>query len=514
MHPVVETRSGRLRGSSAGGACIFRGIPYAGPTGGERRFLPAAPVTPWAGLRDALAYGDRAPQDLDPSSGLPWREWIRDRQPMSEDCLVLNVYTPAEFTAGRRPVLCYIHGGGFNTGSGSVPGVDGSILAARGDVVVVTLNHRLNVLGHLWLGDCADARFGQSGNQGMLDIVTALEWIRDNIAGFGGDPGNVTIFGQSGGASKVAVLMTLPAARGLFHKAVIQSASSLIRMATPGEAARGTAALCRELGLDRPDPQRLQAIPVADLHAARRRVVAASGDPFRPVVDGTTLPAHPFEPGAPAAGADIPLLIGTCADELGFTLAAKAENFAITAAAARARVARFMALDEARVGDLLRDYASRRPGATPYQLMVAVMSEHMYRRNDILAAERKAAQGRAPVWMYLFTWKCPAVDGLLGTPHTMCIPFVFGTVGAARAMLGDGPEPQALSAQVMDAWLAFARQGNPGHAGLPAWPAFDAAQRATMIFDRPCRLEYDPLPADRLAIAACPPYSADASLRR
>ncbi len=513
----IETASGRLRGLRENGVSRFRGIPYAASTAGKNRFLPPQPIPAWTGTRDALAFGPRAPQDQDPSSGLVWREWIRDRSPLGEDCLVLNVYTPADAgsvsRSSQRPVMFYIHGGGFNAGSGSAPGLDGSILACQGDVVVVTINHRLNLFGHCWLPEAGDT-LADAGNNGMLDIVAALRWVRDHIGAFGGDAGNVTLFGQSGGASKVAVLMSLPAARGLFHKAVIQSASSLIRMATPDEAARCSQALLAELGMTRPDVARLQTIPIEALLAARKRAVAAAGDNFRPLVDGRNLAVHPFDPEAADTGRDVPLLIGTCEDEQTFTLGTNPANFSLTLPQAQQRLGRFMGIPADAAAGLMQDYATRRPQATASDLMIAAMSDHMYRRNDILAAERKAAKGGAPVWMYLFTWKSPAVGGLLKTPHTMCIPFVFGTIDTAREMLGSGPQQQALCERVMGAWLAFARSGHPQHAGLPDWKPFDAVGRHTMMFDNTCALVSDPLREDRLSINRQPPYTPDASSRR
>jgi para-nitrobenzyl esterase len=509
---VIDTPSGRLRGLREHGVSRFRGIPYAASTAGSNRFLPPQALPAWTGTRDALAFGPRAPQDQDPSSGLPWREWIRDRSPLSEDCLVLNVYTPAH-DAARRPVMFYIHGGGFNTGSGSAPGLDGSILAREGDVVVVTINHRLNLFGHCWLPQAGEP-LADAGNAGMLDIVAALQWVRGHIGAFGGDAGNVTVFGQSGGASKVAVLMSMPAARGLFHKAIIQSASSLIRMATPDEAARCSHALLAELGLGEADVARLQSLPLDVLLAARKRAVAVAGDNFRPVVDGRNLPVHPFDPVAADSGREVPLLIGTCEDEQTFTLGTNPANFSLPLPQAQERLARFMGIAAETAAALMQDYATRRPGATPSDLMIAVMSDHMYRRNDILAAERKAAQAGAPVWMYFITWKSPAVGGMLKTPHTLCIPFAFGTIDTAREMLGSGAAQQALRDRMMGAWLAFARKGNPGHAGLPAWTPFDAAGRHTMVFDNSCHLVGDPLREDRLTIDRYPPYTPDASSRR
>ena len=337
-------------------------------------------------------------------------------------------------------------------------------------------------------------------------------------AAFGGDAGNVTIFGQSGGASKVAVLMAMPVAQGLCHKAIIQSASSLIRMATPPEAERSTQALLSELGLGSGERiATLQEVPMDKLLEARRRAVATAGDNFRPVVDGRTLLAHPFDPAAPAASMNIPLLIGSCETELTFSLGTNPAHFTLAPAEAQRRVKLFLGIDDAGAAKLMDAYRGTRPGASPSDIMIAIMSDQMYRRNDILAAERKAAQaalGGAPAYLYLFTWKTPVLDGILKTPHTMCIPFVFGTVDAAKDMLGTGEDRYELSDRVMGAWLAFARHGNPNHKWLPQWQPYSAAVRSTMIFDNTCELVDDPLREDRLALNEYPLYSPDAGARR
>jgi len=515
VETIVETAAGKLRGERIGDIHRFRGVHYGQSTGGANRFLRARPVDPWSGVREAANHGRRAPQPEEQSSGLAWRGWIRDRSGMHEDCLVLNIWTPG-LDAGRRPVMFYIHGGGFNTGSGGPTGCDGEIMARRGNAVVVTLNHRLNLFGHLYF-ERADECYADAGNNGVLDIVAALQWVRTNIHAFGGDAGNVTIFGQSGGGSKVAVLMAMAEAKGLFHKAVVQSASSLIRMAAPEEAARCTHALMQALGLAGGSPADLLDIAADKLLAARKQAVATAGDNFRPVVDGRSLVSHPFDPSAPAVSADVPLLIGTCETELTFSLGVNPGNFTLSEDEARRRVGVFVGVNEAQAATLMRRFRASRPSASPSDVMVAIMSEHMYRRNDILAAERKAAlaaAGGAPAYMYLFTWKTQALEGMLKTPHTLCIPFVFGTVDAAADMLGEGRERYPLSDRVMDAWLAFARSGSPGHPGLPAWQPYSAGERATMIFDNECRQVMDPLPADRLAMEDVPPYTADASMRR
>ncbi len=512
--PRVEIDSGVLRGAVQNHVYTFKGVPYGADPGGAGRFLPPKPVARWTGVRDALDYGPRAPQNERPSK-LPHLAWIRDTRPYSEGCLVLNVYTPGLADGARRPVMVYIHGGGYTSGAGSAPGIEGSNLARTGDVVVVTLNHRLNVLGHLYLG-ALDSRYADSGNVGMLDIVAALQWVRRNIAAFGGDPGNVTIFGQSGGAAKVAVLMAMPDAQGLFHKANVQSASSLLRMATPEQAERNTHFFLTVLGLSSKDVHRLHELPVEALLEAMPAAVKAAGsvDNFRPMVDGRVLPTHPFDPAAPALSAGIPLMTGWCETELRFTYSLTPEVFSMSWAEARARVARLIGIEAERAEALLATYRKTRPEESPGDLFALIHSDHQYRRNVTRAAELKSAQDGAPVYLYEFSWRTPVLEGMLRTPHTVCIPFAFGNCDIAAGMTGTGPDRYPLQAAVMGAWVAFARHGDPNHAALPRWERFETGARATMVFDTPCRLAHDPAREERLAIEAQPPYEPDALYRR
>ncbi|MGR3321126.1 MAG: carboxylesterase/lipase family protein [Pseudooceanicola sp.] len=504
---VTHTGAGPIEGSLRDGVARYLGVPY----GIAERFRPARRPDPWADPFPAHELGPRCPQTaLTPGEGAEWMKFLADPTRMDEDCLRFNIFKPEGEAEAPRPVMLWLHGGGFVSGSGGRPGVDGSHLAARGDAVVVALNHRLNAFGFTFLGDILPGHDGI--NCGLTDIVVALEWIRDNITAFGGDPGNVTIFGQSGGGGKVAGLMAMPQAQGLFHRAVIQSASTLLTMATRARATRCAELLLEELGIDDPTPEALAAPSADEILAARLRAVKRNGgvDDFRPVVDGDILPANPFEADSMALSGQIPLLIGVCEDEITFFLASADPDFhRMEDDAARKRVAYFLGLDETEGNRLYDRLSALFPGESPAQIASRAMSEHMYRRNDRLAADLRSAAGYAPVHSYLFRWRTAALDGHLGCPHTACIPFVFGTTDVAQGMLGRPEAAAALSEKVMDAWLSFARTGDPNHSGLPDWPAYNADVRPTMIFDDTCEVINDPMPELRALIDACPPYSTD-----
>ncbi|MWB79362.1 carboxylesterase family protein [Pseudooceanicola sp. 216_PA32_1] len=503
--PVADAPCGAISGLRVEGVQQYLGIPY----GTARRFETAEPCPPFTAPYRAEARGPRCPQIRRMAQG-DWLNFLNDPTPTGEDCLVLNVFAPDIPATGKRPVMVWLHGGGYISGSGGSPGADGSHLAARGDVVVVSLNHRLNAFGFTYLPEIVPGHTGV--NTGMTDIVLALKWVRDNVAAFGGDPGNVTIFGQSGGGSKVAILMAMPSAEGLFHRAVVQSASSLLRMATPERATRCARLLLEELGIDDPTPEALSAADPETVLQARLRAVARNDgiDDFRPVVDPGTLPANPFEPASLARSAHIPLMIGTCEDEMSFFLAAAGVDFdRIDMDMARARFAGFSRASPDLAGAVLDNIRAGHPDELPSQILVRALSEQMYRRNDREAADLRTAAGGAPVWTYLFRWKTAALDGHLKSPHTMCIPFIFGSVAAAAPLLGRPEQARALADSVMDTWLAFARTGDPNHAGLPDWPVHETTTRPTMIFDDECHVAMDPLPETRKAIAACPAYSTD-----
>lgn len=506
---VIEIAGGKLRGARENAIHSFKGISYGAPTSGERRFLAPAPPPSWTGIKDALEFGPRAPQRDEKIRAA--NAWIRDTRPVGEDCLKLNVFTPGLNDGARRPVMVYLHGGGYDRGAGSAAGIDGSILARTGNVVVVTLNHRLGVFGFCQLGDL-DPRFPDAGNAGMLDIVVALRWVRDHASTFGGDAGNVTIFGQSGGASKVAVCMTMPAAKDLFHKAIMQSSSSHLRLATLENATAAVARLLAQAGLDRTQVAALQHLSAEKLLAAYTGAVASANgnDSFRPVVDGATVPHHPFDPAAPDLARDVPLLIGTCETEKSFyDVTADPLTLPLDDAQLIHEIAHFVGIDAALAREVIADYRERRPAACGRDLFNIIASDHQYRRSAVEAAQRKAQRGGASAYLYEFTWKTPVLGGMLKTPHTMCLPFVFGTAEIAKDFVGTGPEQAALTKAVMGAWVAFARSGDPNHAELPAWAPYEASTRPTMIFDNDCRLEHNPKAKDLACINRCPPFVSD-----
>jgi para-nitrobenzyl esterase len=482
--PVAETRQGKLRGASDGGVFTFKGVRYGETTDGANRFLPPVPVTPWAGVRDAVNFGASAPQ-ISGSPG-PLSAWYGTIQPISEDCLFVNVYTPG-LGRERRPVMVWLHGGGWSNCAGTAPGFDGTHLARGGDVVVVTINHRLNVFGYLNIGG-SDPRFADAGNAGVLDMVAALRWVRDNVEAFGGDPGNVTIFGQSGGAAKVTALMGLPTARGLFHKAIVQSCSGGLRLDGAEESSRQTKALAAQLDMPDVTGPALQAVPMDRLLAATKAVA----DPFRPVLDDRSFQRDPFDLTAPSIAEDIPLMIGNAATEATLFMAADMGNFTLAAAEVERRVERYLQLDEAHTKRVIDAYRTVLRDATPSELLAAIATDYMYRRNTTRVAELQARQARAPVFAYVFDWKTPVLGGVLQSPHTLEVPFAFGTTDAAAALVGSGPDIPKLVRDTMSRWTSFARSGVPAASGGVKWRPYDATSKSTMMLDLQSHLESNP----------------------
>ena len=372
-------------------------------------------------------------------------------------------------------------------------------------MVVVGINHRLNVFGYLYLGELGGAKYADSGNVGMLDIVLALEWVRDNIAHFGGDPGNVTIFGESGGGGKVSALMAMPPAKGLFHKAVVESGSTL-RVSTADEADAAARKFLAQLKIapDRVDD--LAKAPMNDMLAALRAMTGPNAIRLGPVVDGRSLPRQPFDPDAPAQSANIPMLIGTNGTETTALLGiADASLFSLNEADLRTKLKSYLHVnDDAQLDTLLAAYKKSQPDATPSDIYFAVTTDRMMRMNAVTQAERKAAQGAAPAYMYIFAWRSPVLGGKLRSPHGIELAFVFDNTDKTVGMNGTGADLAPLAAKVSAAWAAFARTGNPNAKGLPHWPAYAPTDRATMVFNDECKVVNDPGKDERLAMSALP----------
>jgi para-nitrobenzyl esterase len=508
---VVPTTFGRVQGIVSGGIQCFLGIPYGAPPIGENRWMPPQNPGPWTEVLDCSAFGAPAIQ-LTQGVLPPARSEFdvrlsrlfnsrSEEKVDNEDCLFLNIWTPATERLGL-PVIFWIHGGGYAYGSGSQPIYNGVSLA-RQDVVVVTVNHRLNVFGFLDLSECMGEKYRASGNVGMQDLVLSLMWVRDNIANFGGDPRNVTIVGQSGGGRKVSNLLAMPSAKGLFHKASIQSGAELAIGRKEWSALLANS-LLDALKIKAGDSKALEAVsataltraansslPKALTELARKGASAAtlrqvlSAPEFGPTIDGEVITRDPFDPDAPSISADVPLLIGFCKDEMTFFTHAAPWFGGMTEQQLQQRVHTVP-----RGVELLTAYRSMYPDYSPSYLWSLVLGAETA-RTAFAVADRKAAQP-APVYMWFMRWETPVEDGKLKSPHSIEIPLVLDNTEAASDFVGSGKKAKQLALQMSDAWVAFSRTGSPQSSRLPHWPQYRSADRFTMVFDSVSKVVADP----------------------
>ncbi len=496
--PTATLSSGPVRGTFDEGIAVFKGIPY----GTAERFMAPQRPAPWTDPRECTRYGPRSPQ-LEGAAATTLSEG-GDTNPMADDCLVLNVWTPA-LDAERRPVMVWFHGGGFSSLSGSSPMYDGVRLCQRGDVVVVTLNHRLNLFGFCHLAELGGERYADSGVAGMLDLVRALEWVRDEIATFGGDPGNVTVFGESGGGAKVSVLMGMPEARGLFHRAIVQSGVHL-HAQDPADATENAATLLGAAGLERHQVDELAAMPLDQVLAAFASIstgAVGEGIAFSPVADGIHLPRAPWRPAAPDSSADVPLVILSTRTET--TLLAGGRNprlFDLEFADIARPLRRWLGdVDPEPIVAAFRDL---HPAASASEIFFLITSDLYSRVPGWEMADLKSDQGGAPVWMCELHHDSPVQGGRWGAPHTMDIPLVFDNVDRVTSFAKDTPEMRQVAAQMSDAWIAFARSGDPNHPGIPEWPPYRRDEPVTMLFEPASRVERSWRVGERAALAHVP----------
>jgi para-nitrobenzyl esterase len=474
----ADTTYGKVQGIQTTGIKEFKGVPYGASTGGRNRFMPPKKPAAWKGVRECLAHGQISPQaltDLRSDYGI-MIHW--DYQPggMGEDCLNLNIWTPGLKDNAKRPVLVSFHGGGFTTGSGNAIGYDGAQLARFGDVVVVTVNHRLAAFGYTQLADLgAPAEFSYAGCAGIMDLAASLEWVRDNIENFGGNPNNVMIFGQSGGGAKTSCMLATPAAKGLFHRAAVQS-GSMLKFVPRDRATMGTEALLKQLEIPKTRIADLQKISWQQLLEAQ--VAAGAGVGTGPVLDGKYLTHDPFDPAAPPESAEIPLIVSTTLEDAALSLT----NFNLSEADLKALIDKRYQTHSAEILAMYRKYY---PEKSPYLIQAMMLTDAGFRRSAIKQAELKAAQGKGAIYMYQWEWPTPAFGGRYGAVHGLD---VSGSFREAR----DGNDAARVADQLSSSWVAFAKTGDPNNARIPPWSTFDAKTRATMIFGTPTQLENDP----------------------
>ncbi len=492
--PVVATEAGRVQGTAADGVLHFYGIPYGAPTGGENRFMPPKKPTSWTGVRQAVDFGQICPQSREGAAfehGLFAFINIPPKAGEGEDCLNLNLWTPAADNA-KRPVMVYLHGGGYATGSGSKPDLNGAKLAREGDVVSVNITHRLNAFGYTYLGGVGGEAFAHSGTVGIMDIVLALEWVRDNIDRFGGDPAKVMVFGESGGGGKISALLAMPSAHGLFRGAAIQSGATLFLPETQ-EADAQTRAFMNALGLRPNQVRELQMMPARQLTDGYLDFVKGNPGAFTPVVDGSVLPTNPCYPVAPALSRDIPLLVGTNRTETAAFLREDPTVFSLDESGLRKRLQDTVAspLIERTAALYRRLY----PKASCGELYLLITSDRSARKNCLRMADARAAQKSAPTYVYNLAFETSYMNGQLHSPHYEDVPLIFQSYNlpGLDEFIGRSPQVQEMGRILSQIWINYARTGVPQAPGIPTWKPYTLEQRETMILNVESRLAADPM---------------------
>jgi len=502
MGATVSIRQGKLEGSEQGGLSVFKGIPFAAPPVGARRWLAPEKLAPWTGVRDARRFGAVAHQNPVMLSALSAMVVEGEH---SEDCLYLNVWTPA-LDGKRRPVMVWIHGGAFTIGSASQALYDGSVLARRGDVVLVTINYRLGPLGFIRLADVTNGRIPSTGSEGMLDQVAALEWVRDNIAEFGGDPGNVTIFGESAGGMSVGTLLAMPAARGLFHKAIPQSGACHIGVPV-ARANRTAERVLSRLRVQAGDAAALHALTPAQLLTGTLLEDGRTPDPelgmaYQPCADGTHLPRTAIEMVAGGSASGVAVMVGSTLEEWKLFSLMDPSLHKLDRTGLAARIGRRLTAPaaDALIDAYEKARTARGEPVTPAELFTALETDRVFRIPAVRLAQTQRRHD-SRVYSYLFTWPSPAMGGVLGSCHALELGFVFGTnhLPGMSGFAGTGPAVEKLATQMQDAWLAFARSGEPGNETTGEWKSYDEAHRATMIFGANTKLEDAPRDEERRA---------------
>jgi para-nitrobenzyl esterase len=489
--PVVETAAGKVRGYEAGGVKVFKAIPYGDTTAGANRFMPPKPAKPWTGVKDCLAYGPATPQgngSPPPPAAGPYPSLYRGAgapEPQSEDCLILNVWTPA-LDHRKRPVMFWIHGGGFSTGSGSSPWYDGTNVARKQDVVVVTINHRLNVFGYCHLGGL-DPRFADSSNVGTLDCIAALRWVRENIERFGGDPQRVMVHGQSGGGRKTTMVLTTTPAQGLYQRAVVQSGSQ-IRVDSLESADAKARRLLKELGIAPGEAARLQEVPLLTLQAAQAKA-AGLAEQWMPAAGTPSLPAHPFDPAAPVMSRNVPVMIGTCRTEQSGFLGVNPAMDTLSDADLPKHLERWQKGEGQTVA---KAYKAAFPGRSNAELLYMAATDRSYFLDSTIQAGMRADAGGGKTYYYSFERPTPVAGGRYFVPHAEEIPFVFDSLANGATIVGPlTPQAQALADKVSALWANFARDGVPSAPGVPKWTPYESRTRPTMVLDDTCRMVSD-----------------------